>query len=132
MSAQAKGAASGGPSGDVTGRDQISSSVAPTGAAGAAADTDTGRSSARDTADGQALDSPAKAAAAAAADRKPAAAAGPVGPKGAAADSSSRSVRSVAEFAREVAALQEENKHLKQLLHNQVSNGSHHSRQSRD
>jgi hypothetical protein len=28
--------------------------------------------------------------------------------------------RTVADFAREVAALQEENKHLKQLLHTQV------------
>jgi hypothetical protein len=79
----------------------------------------------RDATDSNAADSPAKATAAADAGAKAAragaataaAAAGGEGRKGAEAG---KSQRSVSDFAREVAALQEENKMLKQLLHTQV------------
>lgn len=105
------------------------SSSAATGAeapAGGEADASARRVS-RDTADSHAADNPSKVAAAAAshteakAAKQDAAAAGAAEKqKGANGAEGGKSQRTVADFAREVAALQEENKKLKQALHAQV------------
>lgn len=87
----------------------------------------------RDAADSHAADNPSKVAATASAAAAAGAdagskAAGTAAEKhragGGGAEGGGRSQRSVADFAKEVAALQEENKHLKQLLHNQVGGDS--------
>lgn len=126
------------PSSSTPSQDQAPAAApAPAVAPPAAADTE--RRISRDAADSQATDSPAKAAAASAAapqvplsatKAKPASssssavvAAAAAGEPARASGSAEggRAVRSVAEFAKEVAALQEENRKLKEMLHNQVS-----------
>lgn len=126
------------PSSSTPSQDQAPA-AAPAPAVAPPAVADTERRISRDAADSQATDSPAKAAAASAAapkvplsatKAKPASssssavvAAAAAGEPARASGSAEggRAVRSVAEFAKEVAALQEENRKLKEMLHNQVS-----------
>lgn len=105
------------------------SSTAASAADAAPAGSDAGRRISRDAADSHASDSPAKAAAAAGGAKQAASTSASAEASqraaGAAAPEGGKAVRSVAEFAKEVAALQEENRKLKEMLHNQVTLTEH-------